>query len=76
MTESVLRECSHPFDATGWFFHIPKGKRRAASAKRKAEREKLLRAQALRENWTEADFEAEEARIAAQIEEWESRNAP
>ena len=72
---SVLEEGRHgwapPFDTSGDFRHLPKAERRAAKQRRREWHEKLRRAEEIRATWGPEDFAAEEARIAAQIEEWE-----
>ena len=63
-------------DSSGDGMHLPPKERRAFKKRRRAWYEKLRRAEEIRTTWGPEDFAAEEARIAAQIEEWErSRDA-
>jgi len=77
---SVLEEGRHGYaagiDTSGDFMHLPKAERTAAKERRRKWRAKLRRAEEIRATWGPKQFAEEEARIAAQIEEWErSRDA-
>lgn len=59
-------------DTSGDGMHITDpAERRAYKERSRKRKNKWARAQAIRDTWSEEDFAAEEARIAAQIEEWE-----
>lgn len=85
----ILRDPSTAIDEPGWGgggacidtsgdgMHITNpAERRAYKVRRRERRNRWERAQEIRANWTEADFEEEARLIAAQIAEWErTRNA-
>jgi hypothetical protein len=63
-------------DTSGDFMHVTDpAERRRYKERRRRWREKLRRAEAIRANWTPAQFEEEARQIAAQIEEWERNHA-
>lgn len=76
---SVLDEGCHgwapPIDTSGDYKHLPPAERRAAKKRSYERKQRWALAQAIRAEWTEEDYATEEARLRAEIEAWERRNA-
>ncbi|MBS4011081.1 MAG: hypothetical protein KGZ72_10035 [Roseovarius sp.] len=63
-------------DTSGDYMHLSKAARRKAKERARLRKEKWRAAYAVRATWSDADFIAEEARLAAQIEQiLEARDA-
>ena len=63
-------------DVTGNFTHLPPSQRYAAKDRKKIKDAHWRAAQEVRETWSKAQFDAEEARLRAEVEAiLEARNA-
>ncbi|WP_412073052.1 hypothetical protein [Tritonibacter mobilis] len=71
MNETGAGWGSTGYDASGDFMHLRPKERRKAVKRKRERQERWRRAQSIRANWTPEQFEEEEARIRAEIAEWE-----
>lgn len=62
---------SIPIDTSGKFSHLSPKERRATKNRRTQRQARWRLAKDVRARWSEADYAAEEERLAAQIAEWE-----